>query len=219
MYFLNGLPKCIEVLYGDALCSFKRDMIILMHRYLNTYIFLVLRIGGWLGMTCPHGICYGLKWLLRHEGPRDHVDMIMNLAAVPNVVVVDMANMVVVHARNRGYNVFHLTDVSQSVRQTISKRREMASWKLTGPGSPMAQRATQMTKLPLPTKSRPFVTLQLGLQNITVYLTNFMKKTLLIQLTVCGECRVSINLQERQIPRRPSSLTTGGTETTTSQHL
>ena len=71
----------------------------------------------------------------------------------------------------------HLTDVSQSARQTISKRREMASWKLTGPGSPMAWRATQMTKLPLPTKSRPFVTLQLGLQNITVYLTNFMKKT------------------------------------------
>ena len=54
-------------------------------------------------MTCPHGICYGLKWLLRHEGPRDHVDMIMNPAAVPNVVVVDMANMVVAHARNRGY--------------------------------------------------------------------------------------------------------------------
>lgn len=57
-------------------------------------------------MTCPHGVCYGLKWLLRHEGPRDHVDMIMNLAAVPNVVVVDMANMVVAHARNRGFDVF-----------------------------------------------------------------------------------------------------------------
>ena len=57
-------------------------------------------------MTCPHGICYGLKWLLRHEGPRDHVDMIMNLAAVPNIVVLDMANMMVAHARNRGYDVF-----------------------------------------------------------------------------------------------------------------
>ncbi|XP_046854252.1 uncharacterized protein LOC124447393 [Xenia sp. Carnegie-2017] len=37
------------------------------------------RSGGWLGMTCPHGVCYGLKWLLRQEGPRDHVDMLMNL--------------------------------------------------------------------------------------------------------------------------------------------
>ena len=101
-------------------------MIILMHRYLNTYIFLVLRIGGWLGMTCPHGICYGLKWLLRHEGPRDHVDMIMNLAAVPNVVVVDMANMVVAHARNRGYNVFQPFDgrVTECTPDNIQKERD-----------------------------------------------------------------------------------------------
>ncbi|XP_046844968.1 uncharacterized protein LOC124452541 [Xenia sp. Carnegie-2017] len=58
-------------------------------------------------MTCPHGVCYGLKWLLRQEGPRDHVDMLMNLAAVPNVTILDMANMIVAHARNRGYDVFH----------------------------------------------------------------------------------------------------------------
>lgn len=57
-------------------------------------------------MTCPHGVCYGLKWLLRQEGPRDHVDMIMNLAALPNVVVTDIANMVAAHARRRGYDVF-----------------------------------------------------------------------------------------------------------------
>ena len=77
-------------------------------------------------MTCPHGICYGLKWLLRHEGPRDHVDMIMNLAAVPNVVVVDMANMVVVHARNRGYNVFQPFDgrVAECTPDNIQKARD-----------------------------------------------------------------------------------------------
>lgn len=57
-------------------------------------------------MTCPHGTCYGLKWLLRHERPRDHVDMLMNLASFPNVVAVDMVNMVVAHAKNRGYDVF-----------------------------------------------------------------------------------------------------------------
>lgn len=57
-------------------------------------------------MTCPHGICYGLKWLLRQEGPRDHVDMVKNFAAVPNVIVSDIANMVVAHGRNRGFDVF-----------------------------------------------------------------------------------------------------------------
>ena len=74
-------------------------------------------------MTCPHGICYGLKWLIRHEGPRDHEDMIINLAAVPNVVVVDMANMVVAHARTREYNVFQPFDgrVAECTPEKIQK--------------------------------------------------------------------------------------------------
>lgn len=74
-------------------------------------------------MTCPHGVCYGLKWLLRQEGPRDHVDMIMNLAAVPNVVVCDIANMVAAHARRRGFAVFQPFDgrVAESSPANILK--------------------------------------------------------------------------------------------------
>ena len=91
-----------------------------------------LMLGGWLGMTCPHGICYGLKWLLRHEGPRDHVDMIMNLASVPNVVVVDMANMAVAHARSRGYNVFQPFDgrVAECNSENIEKASNFANEKM-----------------------------------------------------------------------------------------
>ena len=57
-------------------------------------------------MTCPHGICYGLKWLLRQEGPRDHVDMLKSLAVLPNVIVCDIANMILPHGRNMGLDVF-----------------------------------------------------------------------------------------------------------------
>ena len=70
-------------------------------------------------------LCYGLKWLLRHEGPRDHVDMIMSLASLPNVVVVDMVNMVVAHVRSRGYNVFQPFD--GRVAECNSKNIEKAS--------------------------------------------------------------------------------------------
>ncbi len=44
------------------------------------------------------------------QRPRDHVDMLMSLATVTNVVIVDMANMIVAHARNRGYSIFEPFD-------------------------------------------------------------------------------------------------------------
>ena len=37
------------------------------------------RSGGMLHMVCPHGIVYGLKWLIRGEGVRDHFVMILKL--------------------------------------------------------------------------------------------------------------------------------------------
>ena len=39
--------------------------------------------------------------------------------------------------------------------------------------------------------------------------TKFMRKTLVIQPIVCGGSPALTNLQQRQVPRRPSSLTTG----------
>ena len=72
-------------------------------------------------MTCPHGICYGLKWLLRQEGPRDHVDMLKSLAVLPNVIVCDIANMIVAHGRNRGLDAFgpHEGRVAEATNENI----------------------------------------------------------------------------------------------------
>lgn len=67
---------------------------------------LVFSEGGWLGAACQHGVCYGMKWLLRQEGARDHVDIILSMKHQPNIVIVDFANTVAAHGNNRKPNLF-----------------------------------------------------------------------------------------------------------------
>ncbi|XP_071943752.1 uncharacterized protein [Antedon mediterranea] len=57
--------------------------------------------GGWLSASCPHRIVYGVKFLLRAESPRDHVDLLMSLAKQPAIVVCDMPQMVSRHGNRR----------------------------------------------------------------------------------------------------------------------
>ena len=68
---------------------------------------LYLSQGGWLGASCPHSVCYGLKWLLRQEGARDHIDLLLSLKHQPNFIVVDFANMVAAHGEKRQPGMFH----------------------------------------------------------------------------------------------------------------
>ena len=86
----------------------------------------------------PHGICYGLKWLLRQEGPRDHVDMLKSLAVLPNIIICDIANMIVTHGRNRGLDVLVQTKVVLlRLRVKTSKRLKTVNCELTGLGIQM----------------------------------------------------------------------------------
>ena len=62
--------------------------------------------GGWLSATCEHGVVYALKFLLRCESPRGFVDVLLSLKHRPNVVIVDMANMVVAHGNKRLKGMF-----------------------------------------------------------------------------------------------------------------
>lgn len=62
--------------------------------------------GGWVSGTCPHGVIYALKFVLRPESPRDYVDLILSMAHQPNIIVSDMANMVVAHGNKRERNMF-----------------------------------------------------------------------------------------------------------------
>ena len=55
--------------------------------------------GGWLSFSCPHGIVYYLKFLLRAESCRDYVDG-LSLKHQPNILIVDIAHIVANHANN-----------------------------------------------------------------------------------------------------------------------
>ncbi len=64
------------------------------------------RSGGWVSATCEHGVVYALKFVLRSESPRDFVDILLSMKHQPNIVIVDMAHMVVAHGNKRKNGMF-----------------------------------------------------------------------------------------------------------------
>ena len=63
--------------------------------------------GGWLSAVCPHGIVYGLKFVLRAESFRDYVDILLSMKHQPPVYIIDMAHMIVAQRNRRRQNMFH----------------------------------------------------------------------------------------------------------------
>ena len=49
---------------------------------------------------------YALKFVIRAEGPRDYVDLLLSMRYQPNVVLVDMAHMVAAHGNIRKPGMF-----------------------------------------------------------------------------------------------------------------
>ena len=62
--------------------------------------------GGWVSGPCPRGVIYALKFVLRAESPRDYIDLILSMAHQPNIIVSDMANMLVAHGNKRKTAMF-----------------------------------------------------------------------------------------------------------------
>ncbi|XP_006825073.1 uncharacterized protein LOC102807716 [Saccoglossus kowalevskii] len=77
--------------------------------------------GGWLSASCPHRIVYAVKFLIRAESPRDHVDLIRSFKVQPSVVIVDMPHMVARHGNIRHPQMFHPYDdrVAEKAHQKI----------------------------------------------------------------------------------------------------
>nr|XP_002732550.1 PREDICTED: uncharacterized protein LOC100376916 [Saccoglossus kowalevskii] len=77
--------------------------------------------GGWLSASCPHRIVYAVKFLIRAESPRDHVDLIRSFKVQPSVVIVDMPHMVARHGNIRYPQMFHPYDgrVAESTSENI----------------------------------------------------------------------------------------------------
>ena len=81
--------------------------------------------GGWLTMTCTHGIIYGVKFLLRSESPRDYFDMLRSMKHRPNVLVCDMAHMVAALGNRHQDDFFSPLQgrVAESTAENIEKAK------------------------------------------------------------------------------------------------
>ncbi|XP_050398510.2 HMG domain-containing protein 3 [Patella vulgata] len=91
----------------------KMDIIVrLQHKAKKKSLFKKIftklwgRSGGILVMACPHGICYGIKHLIRAESVRDHIDMILSMKHQPTIVINDLSNISAAHGNNRKKNMF-----------------------------------------------------------------------------------------------------------------
>lgn len=83
-------------------------------------------VGGFLVAVCPHGICYGLKSILRCESVRDHIDMILSLRHQPSIVISDLSNLLARHGNKRKPDMFsphqgRLAEPSAFISQQISE--------------------------------------------------------------------------------------------------
>ena len=76
-----------------------------------------------LHITCPHGVVYVLKFVLRAESPRDYVDVLLSMKFQPNICIIDMAHTVVAHGNKRKPNMFSPNDgmVSEISEENIEK--------------------------------------------------------------------------------------------------
>ena len=54
--------------------------------------------GRWLSFSCPHGVVYYPKFLLRSESSRNYVDGLLSTEHLPNITDIDMAHIVANHA-------------------------------------------------------------------------------------------------------------------------
>ena len=58
--------------------------------------------GGWLTLSCTHGVIYYLNCIRRAEGVRDYIDAMLSLKHIPNVSIIDMAHLVASHGNSEG---------------------------------------------------------------------------------------------------------------------
>nr|XP_039253461.1 uncharacterized protein LOC120330648 isoform X3 [Styela clava] len=63
--------------------------------------------GGIVHFRCTHGVCYFMKYLLRQESARDHVDGLLSFIRQPNVYISDIASQVAHHGENRKNGLFY----------------------------------------------------------------------------------------------------------------
>ena len=116
-----GLKNCGSKL--DAIMKIKSLISDNDEKFKNTFSKLWRCTGGWLSGTCPHGVVYVLKSVLRAESLRDYVDVLLSMKFQPNICLIDMVHMVVAHENKRKLNMFLPNDgmISEISEENIEK--------------------------------------------------------------------------------------------------
>ena len=63
--------------------------------------------GGLLTGTCPHGVVYAFKSLLKAESTRDYGDILLSMKHPPTVVISDVPHMLAAHVNKRSPDFFY----------------------------------------------------------------------------------------------------------------
>jgi len=112
-----GLKECVVQIHSASrklcivteiltCCQKKNDSMSMVLWTLPTLYVVLLFVGGVVTASCHHGVVYGFKVLLRGESVRDHVDLLLSLKHLPNLVVNDMPGMTAKHGNHRQANMF-----------------------------------------------------------------------------------------------------------------
>ena len=69
---------------------------------------------------------YALKFVIRAEGPRDYIDLLLSMKYQPNIVLIDMAHMVATHGNIRKPGMFSPYEgrVAEATEANIKAARE-----------------------------------------------------------------------------------------------
>ena len=103
--------RLLEILSNDSLrkvksaaktckvsMQIKAAVLIDGKKFLNFFSKKWSHLGEWLSFSCPHGVVYYLKFLLRPESSRDYVGEILSMEHFSNIAVIDMAHIVANYA-------------------------------------------------------------------------------------------------------------------------
>ena len=90
--------------------------------------------GGILTATCPHGIVYAIKHILKAESPRDIGDILLSLKHPPNIAICDIPHMLAANTNKRCAGFFSphqgrvLEPTDENVKLAKEKKLEPVSW-------------------------------------------------------------------------------------------
>ena len=79
--------------------------------------------GGYLTGVCPHKVVYFVKFLVRAEGRRDYIDLLLSIKYQSNILISDMPQIIASHGNKRQLALLHHTkeEFARQRKRTFQK--------------------------------------------------------------------------------------------------